>query len=138
VKKIDGFSMKKPNPIFITAIVVTAVIYGSWHLAGRIVSGIVAVSDAVHNATAPGPVEPVPSIEDHTAAVMAWEHPECLTWTSLQHDYSVRFLCKEMLERHGTGIPTNPWNVTTYAPCSRIDAIEVDGVRVWQRKGSDD
>ena len=93
-------------------------------------------SAPIHDAIATGPPpEPVPRIEDHTAAVMDMERPECLTWTSLQRDYSVRLLCREMVERYGTGIPVNPWNVTTYTPCSRIDAIEVDGVRVWERKG---
>jgi hypothetical protein len=94
------------------------------------------IADKTHRDTVavlPGPVEPVPRIEDHAAAVMAQERQGNLTWTSLRRDYGVTLLCSEMLQKYGTGVPTNPWNVTTYTPCSRIDAIEVDGQRVWTR-----
>ena len=85
----------------------------------------------------PGPVEPVPRIKDHVAAVAereCRETQECLTWNRLKQDYGVELVCEEMEDRWAKVRPVNPYDRTVLMPCSKVVGVKVSK-DVWVEGG---
>lgn len=98
----------------------------------------------------PGPVEPIPRVADHVAAVMAhecrdcetqlkhclahetqMECPECPTWNALKRA-GVEIVCANAF---GSVPSVNYWPVEAGMACSRVSKVIVrGGIRVEVRK----
>lgn len=81
--------------------------------------------------TQPGPVAPVPKIEDHVAAVIEMDRncpacPECPTWDALKRA-GVEIICTNAF---GEVPSVNYWPVEVGMACSRIKEVRITNDKI--------